>query len=304
MALVEAMISRVQVLCGRHTAATADIILSLINTRHSDLLESYDWSRKKTEIVVATLPDKSTGTLAVSNGNSAVVGTGTSFTASDAGRYVTIGSDTSFYVMKTVSLATSFALGDLNNNTIGYAGTTGSGLAYNCFSRWYSLGAGIEQIISVNYQVKLGEVSQEYLDTIDPHRSSTGDPVCFARGPRNMSGSNDIARIEFWPRPSSSIAVNISVQRGHVDLVPTQAPLVPSGPLEWFAAEDMCYNLFAKTKDEKWIKLAATFATKGATSLEFELGQDAKKFGVQQQVRDAYSGAGLESTDFAITHDV
>ena len=54
------MVNRVQSLVGRHSLATADLVTSFVNSRHSDLLESYDWSRKKQEIALTAVPDSST----------------------------------------------------------------------------------------------------------------------------------------------------------------------------------------------------------------------------------------------------
>ena len=120
-----------------------------------------------------------------------------------------------------------------------------------------------------------------------------------------MTGTNDIARIEFYPRPSSPIAINVAVLLGHVDLHPSDNPIVPSGPLEWAAAVDVAYMLHARTADTKgrWLTLADKWNSEFEKALERELRFDASKFGVIQQVADVYHGGNL-GDDFAVNHDV
>ena len=303
MANFTASVSTIQRLVGNHSLATTAIVGEIFNEQHSDLLEVHNWSRRKQEIVVTTATDKTAGTIAVTNGSANIVGTSTALAASDVGRYIKINDEDSLYVIKTFTDTTHVSLGDLNGTAVNYPGTTASGLSYAIFTRWYEIGAAIEQILSVNYQGKLEETSQEYLDYLDTSRTGTGTPSRFCRGPRNMSGANDIVRLEFHPRPSSPIGIRIAVQLAHTDLSGTQNPLVPSQVIKWFAAEHVCYYLFAKTKEEKWMPLAGTYNKRAMAALERAIIEDEKKFGVIQAIKDT-GGDGLFGGDFAVDHDV
>lgn len=298
-------ITRVQRLCGNHALATEDLILGFLNNRHSSILESFDWSRKKTAVSLTGVTDKSDGTLALTNGSPTVNGTATTFTVSDVGKYLTIGSDTSsLYVVKAVNTAHQFVLGDLNGSMLGWPDTSRTAQNYVMFKRLYSLGPGIEQIYFVKGKIELREVSEEYIDSIDPGRTgSAQDSYCYARCARDMSGSNDMVRIEMYPRPSQVQIITVSVLRGHVDLYPSQYPIVPSGPLEWFAAADVSYLLFARTKQEHWLALAAKYNEEAEKTLEREKNQDFKKFSQIQQVRDAQEDVPWSITDAGISHD-
>jgi hypothetical protein len=307
MADVEAMTTRVRVLCGRHNLATVDDIRALLNSRHAEQMDSYDWSRSRQAVIIGTKADKTTGTIAVTQDSSTVVGTGTAFDSTDIGRSITISDQNSYFQIKAVASATSFTLGDLFGNTVTYPGATASGLSFCVFTRLYSVGAGIEQIISVTYQSKLTETSTSYLDAIDPSRKATSDgPVYFARGERLMTGTNDIVRIEFHPRPSSPIAINVGVKLGHTDLGPSDNPIVPSAPLEWGAAIDMAYSLHARTSDKgsRWLILADKWTVEFEKALEKAKAEDSKKFGVIQSVTDIYGDIGRGDTDFGLNHDV
>ena len=267
-------------------------------------MESYDWSRRKADILISTSPDKTAGTVTVVNGSATVTGSSTAWATTDVDRTLTIGSNTySLWNVKTAPTATSLTLGDRNGTAVVYPGDSDSGLAYVMFTQFYEVGAGIEQIVSVKYQGELREVSETFLDNLDPNRSATGIPVYYARGSRKMSGTNDIVRIELYPRPDDAVVVNVKVQLGHVALSSTMNPIVPSGPLQWFAAMDTAFFLKAKTKDDTWITLAHEFGGEGKASLEFERGQDMAKFGVQQQVRDVNGGVDASFTDLGLDHD-
>ena len=306
MANLSSMINRVQVLVGRHALATTDDVRGLINSRHSSLLESYDWHRKRQDIIITTAADKNTGTATVTSGSSTVVGSGTAWATSDEGRCITLGDKNSFYQIKSVASATSLTLGDLFGNTVTYAGLDATAQGFIIWTKRYPLGAGIEQIVSVRYQSKLLETSTAYIDSVDPARRGSGIPTAFARGERIMTGTNDIATVEFFPRPPAvPIAINVAVLLGHVDLHPSDNPIVPSGPLEWAAAVDVAYMLHARTADTKgrWLTLADKWNTEFEKALERELRFDASKFGVIQQVADVYHGGNL-GDDFLASHDL
>lgn len=299
------MIDRVQRLLGRHALAKYDDCLGALNSQHADLLESFDWSRKKTSVSITAVPDKDQGTLSVTNGSATVNGSGTAFTASDMGRYLTIGSDTSsLYLVASVTHSGQFSLGDLNGHALAYPGPSASGLHYVMFTRFYSLGLGIERVVGAKGKSPLTETSEEYLDSIDPWRSASGEDSCYwAMVPRNQNGTNDLARVEIYPRPSTAQIVTLLVLRGHIDLRTSKYPIVPSGPLIWFAAIDMCYELAARTKDTIWMGLADKYNGKAELSLEREKNEDFKKWGLIQTVTDVQSGMDRGDTDFAIDHD-
>lgn len=87
----------------------------------------------------ATTPDYSTGTITVTNGSTAVVGSGTTFAAGMVGKLIRVGTDNLFYKIATFTDATHIAL------TATYTGVTGGGKSYTIFSsctdQWKDFGA-------------------------------------------------------------------------------------------------------------------------------------------------------------------
>jgi hypothetical protein len=292
------MVSRVQSLVANHSLATTAKVGEFINARHADLLESHDWSRRKQDIIINTAVDKTDGTVALTSGSGAVVGTSTTFAATDVGRSFQLAD--SIYVIKTRTSTTDITLGDANGTAVLYPGANLTGQAYVIFTQFYSLGTGIEQILGVKYKAPLTEKSEEWLDSMDPSRQGTGDPIHYVRTSR---GSSDDVRIEVYPRPATAISINVKIEKGHTDLSGSQTPIVPNGTVERWAAVDCCYYLFGKTKDEAWLKLAAKYETIATQRQEFDQNQDAKKFGVIQQIQDVGGGTGLSGTDFGLDHD-
>lgn len=304
MADFDTMVDRVQDLCGSHSLATDAVIGRFVNNRHRSLLESYEWSRKKGEIILAIVAEENSGTFSVTNGSSTATITGGSLSSADVGKYIRFGSDNDTYYVKAVS-GSDVTLGDFNGTTVNYQGTSDTAATYVMFKRWYSLGTGIESIVSAFHQNKIYERDLEFLDRLDPTRDTTADtPRYFARGPRDQSGTSDLVQIEFWPRASSTIAVTVGIVKGHSDLSSTTNPIVPSGPVEWAAAVDSCYYLFAGTKEQKWLVLADKYNTEFEKSFERERNLDNKKFGLSPGVKDVGRGVPLSWTDFGTDHDV
>src|SRR5262245_6793821 len=306
MANLDLSIRRIQILVGNNSLATHDQVISLYNSRHSSLLDSFDWSRKKGEIAITGVPDKSNGTLTLMNGSPTVNGTSTTFTASDVDKYVKIGPDSdSLFVVQAVNHSAQFTMSDLNGTPLPWPGPSMSGQSYVMFKRLYTLGAGIEMIFTVKSKQQLTKRTQDYIDSEDPTRECTSDdPLCWAPVERDRRGVADLMRIELWPRPTAPLMYTASVQYGHVDLLPNQSPIVPSDIVDWFALVDTCYMLAARTKYVNvWLPLAKEYITQAIDTLDRQRGKDQEKFGALDYVKDVYSGLPLGQTDFGVTHD-
>lgn len=294
MAVFTSLVTMAQRRCGNSSFLTTTIAGEMVNQAHEELIESHPWSRTRDEILILTTAQKTAGTVAVTNGSGNVTGTTTAFAAADVGKYIRIGTDDALYVVLTRTSATAITLGDFNGTATNYAGTTSTSTTYTIFQRWYNLGTGIEAIDLASYKQKLSEVSTDYLDRADPVRSTTGDPICFARGPRD---SSDLAQVEFWPRPTGTIAVRFNVILGHTDLASTNRPIVPTPVVVVKASVLSCYFIFSKDKDDRWLQLAARYDKEFDRIFELHKRLDEAKFGMPHYIRDV-GGDGLAGTDW------
>ncbi len=293
------LVTAVQVRVADHSLATDPVVGTLLNESHQEELESAEYSRKKTEIIVNTVAEESTGTFSVTNGSETITGTSTSLSSADVGKYIKFGSANNFYVVKAVSDPT-ITLGDFNGTTVTYSGDTDTEAAYVMWKRWYSLGTAIESIYAVQYKWPIREMLISSLDFLDADRSETGDPTHYILGPRD---SSDLVQIELFPRPSGTIALTFGVIKGHTTLSGSDLPIVPGAILLWSAAILTCHYIFAKTRDKRFLELVDRFEQKKAMAKELVKAQDERKFGLPSHISPA-DEHGLAGTDFELDRDL
>jgi hypothetical protein len=295
------MAAEVQRRVAGHSLLTSAIAGEMVNSAHSELIESHPWSRRYTEIIILTTAQESTGTWTVTNGSStATAGATVSLGAADEGKYIRFGTDDSLYVIGAIS-GSNVTLEDFKGNTVSYAGTTSTTATYVMFPRWYNIGTAVERVLGGFYKQKISEITQDQLDNTDPVRSTTGDPTKFVLGPRDTS---DRVQIELWPRPTGTIGVPFRIEVGHTDLSGTNTPIVPSNVVVWKASILACDFIFAKTGDERWLALANKYEKDFEKTFKRMADQDEPKAGLPHYIQDPGRGSGLAGTDFALSHDV
>ncbi len=294
------IVTAVQIRVADHSLATDTVVGKLVNESHQEEIESAEYSRKKTEIIVNTIAEESTGTFSVTNGSETITGTSTSLSSDDVGKYIKFSSDNNFYFVKAVS-DPDITLGDFNGTTVTYSGDTNTAVAYVIWTRFYNLGTAIESIYAAQYKLEITEMLLSDLDKIDPQRSSTGDPLHYILGPRD---SSDLVQIELFPRPTGTIALTFGVIKGHTTLSGSDLPIVPGAILLWSAAILACHYIFAKTRDKRFLELVDRFEQKRAMAKEFVKAQDEGKFGLPHHIRAADDHAGLAHSDFGLDRDL
>lgn len=295
------MRTSVQRRCALNTLLTTAITNAFINEAHSELLESFDWSRKRDEIIILTTAQDSTGTWTVTNGSATATATASvGLGSGDVGKYIRFATDDALYVIGAVS-GNDATLRDFNGTNVNYGGTTSTSATYVMFQRWYNLGTAIESIDVISYKEKLGEVTTDNLDQADPVRSTTGDPSHYSLGPRD---SSDRTQIEFWPRPTGTIAIRANVILGHTDLsADADNPIVPSVVVVWKAAILSCYFLHSKDEDERWLKLANQYEKEFERAWERIKTMDESKFGLPKYIKDV-GGSFRSDSDYGLDKDV
>jgi len=293
------IVTAVQQRIADHALATDTIVGTLVNEAHAELLESDEWSRKKEEVIILTTAEESTGTFSVINGTSTTTGTSTSLSSADVGKYIRFSGDDSFYAVTAISDPV-LTMGDFNGTAVGYAGTTNTTATYVMWERWYTLGTAIESVYAAQYKHPLTEMLIGVLDGLDPQRITTGDPTHYILGPRS---STDLVQIEFFPRPTGTIAITFGVILGHSTLSGSNNPIVPGPVLIWEAAILTCHFLYAKTRDKRFLDLVDKYEQRKNIARELVRNQDEKKFGVPHYLNTAPSG-GLTGTDFELDKDI
>jgi len=277
------------------------VIKQRINVRYKQILNMTDWEFLKDSAVVRLYPVYSpastVATVAINQGGVTITGTGTTMDSAHVGYYFRFNSEAQPYIIRNVENATSFSVENA------YAGTTQTVATYDLFKTIYSPVVGdVGRIMSVVYENSLPEKSLTYLNSIDPERTSTGQPECWCN--RTKSTSVDgIASIEIWPVPDSPYALTINYIKTVSDLsADTDAPLFRPEVLEAGALWD-CYRLaFAVTQNPAYIGLARDAKTDFEGEIRRMTIEDLRTSSLPTSVRDSSTGMGFND-NYQTSHD-
>lgn len=171
-----------------------------VNTAYSRVLGYVEWSGLRADSEFVINAPYATGTIAVTQGSTAVVGTSTVWTAAMAGRQLYVGAKAPYYTIESINTVAQTLVLDR-----AYGGTTNLLATYSIENIYlvvptdfgYFLGV---RDLSNNWRLHLGFL-QEQLDLWDPSRTTTGSPRLLLAAPNDSTGNR---RFELWPRSSSA----------------------------------------------------------------------------------------------------
>jgi len=159
---------------------------------------SWSWLIKRDQFLAVDA--YSTGTASVTHNSTAIVGTGTTFTAAMVGRQFRI-SGSPIYTVATYTDGTHITLDDE------YGGDTDGTASYQIFKCWYAVPTDFHSFRSLwNTESPLHiptVVTQRELNNWDPSRDNQGDPYCAAFYDYYVPSGETVAvpRYELWPNP-------------------------------------------------------------------------------------------------------
>lgn len=141
------------------------------------------------------------GTVAVTRGSTAVVGTGTAFTSAMVGRQFRVGVNEPIYTVATFTDATNIALDQA------WGGKTVSAVGYEIFQAYYTPPSDFHAFVSVidpqrNWQLYIN-VGQDELDAVDPQRARAGDVYVVSWRDYDTTVTPPLPRYELWAHPKS-----------------------------------------------------------------------------------------------------
>jgi hypothetical protein len=276
------------------------VIKERINVRYQQILGSEDWEFLKDSTTVA-LPGIHSSvdgeTVSVTNGSAAVVGTGTTFTAYDSSYFIRVGTDPQPYTISAVSDATNLTMETT------YGGSTDTDAAYSIFRTYFQPSvATVGEITSVVYRQPLGNVSEYFLNSLDPERSSTGEPQYIRNVSKSAAGG--LITFEIWPIPDQDYVVTVFFKKTISALVEdTDSPVFRPELIESGALFD-CYRMaFAITQNPAYIGLARDARADYAGLLREAIMEDVRTTSMPNRVRDVSSPRVFDD-NFALSHDV
>jgi len=278
------------------------VIKQRINVRYKQILEQEDWVFLNDSEVV-TLPERvsneSTESCNTTYGSTNVVGVGTSWTSTMAGKLFRAGNDAQFYRIASVSHANLLLLEKA------YAQDTASGEDFEYWNELYSpTSSTISKISSVVYKSELREKPQDFFSRLDPERSSTGSPVYYSVVDRASEGG--VTSFDIWPVPDDYYGVRVYFKKT-VDALTTGSsePVFNSALLEAAALWD-CYRLsFGLTQNPAYMGLARDAMTEYQRMLRETIIQDLSNTSLPTKVRDAGDyGSGFNNDVYGLDHDL
>jgi hypothetical protein len=262
-----------------------------INRAMQHLLDAHPWSFLKQEAFIHTVSPYTVGTIAISNGSTTVTGTSTVWTTAMQGRFIRFSTLIPISVISTVDAALqTLTLTDT------YSGADLTTSGYTIFQRYYSKPTLCRDIISVRYDASLPEKTQEYLNTLDPNRESTGQPVYWS------NVDNDT--LELWPPPDDLYMVTVRYNKLVPDLsAESDTTLIPERLILSYARMASYMQLAAAQGGERYGQLYQLAKDEYTTIWQSAVEEDMRKMTLPRQV--VQDGIDVPvSNEFWYTHDV
>ena len=279
------------------------VIKQRINIRYKQILAAEKWEFMNDSTTVRLRAVHSLGssvqTVAVNQAGVTVTGTGTTFTSdSITGWKFRFGSESQPYIIRYVGSDTNLAL------ETSYGGTTQTASAFEYFKNTYSPEVGdVGEIASIVYKTRLVEKSPSFLNSLDPERTSTGEPLYWSNLSKTTA-SDGIVTFEIWPLSDQDYVITVNYKKTTSDLSDdSDSPVFRAEVLEAGALWD-CFRLaFAITQNPAYIGLARDAKTDFEILLRQMVIEDLSTSSLPQSVRDI-TEQPLFDDNFRQSHDV
>ena len=245
-----------------------------INLIQNDIASraNFEWLYKR--VYVQTIVDKTAGTVAITNGATAVTGTGTSFAAIDVRSFIQFENDTNWYEVTARSSTTAITIGNAFQGATLTAGT------YTLRTVYYDLPTDCFKVFDVrqsNTPLKLTQLGLWTTDLYRPDINTTGNPTgyyLFRNSPDVAATASKQRQIAFYPAPDDEYNIEVRYFLEQTDLsADTDIPYLPVpfhtllvDGAEWLGAK------FLNDPNERQLKQAYEYALDKMISKEAEHG--------------------------------
>src|SRR3990172_7846920 len=174
-----------------------------VRQTYQKILDMHYWSELYQDAELVVPAEYSTGTVAVTNGVATATLTGGAFTGLEF-RQLKVGNTPTYYTILSVS-----GVGDITATLDRvYQGASDTSSTFNVASYYLEFPTDLsvlDDIRDVNGSWRLRRPYHQpnYLDRVDPQRTSAGNPVLYVPAPPRILAGVTYPRYEFWPRPSA-----------------------------------------------------------------------------------------------------
>lgn len=269
---------------------------AMIALAHTTILQEWVWPEQRGFVSLTTVADVA-GTDAGLTSGSATVTTADSVSGW-VGRQIRFAGDESYYTITAVDEGVDLTLDAV------WAGADADPVAFTVFTLRYALPAAAEQVLSVQYRMRLDETTQEILAEIDPERwDVSAEPTAWAYAGRNASNA---VLIELWERPQAPITLMIDYLKTAIIDDDTDVLIAPAHLVVYKAAALSALSLASKTTDDsgQWSQLSQQFEALYNTHSQTARLQATKRFSSARRVREGRARSGLVGTDFGVARNL
>ncbi|MGA9769175.1 MAG: hypothetical protein WBV94_09050 [Blastocatellia bacterium] len=209
-----------------HGAGVDTVILkNAVNATYREILDKFPWTRLEKSSSIQTVAIYETGTVAVTQGSTAITGTGTVWTTGMTGRRFRIDGREEFYTFTRTGNGTG-----TTERT--YEGEDDGAASYRIFDNIVTLPSDLRVLESIkvpSINRDLDQIGREQLDQFAPARLDYGPPEVYAPFDDSAGG---LPQIELYPIPETAEGLPIRYRTA-------KARLVASGDTlpEWMSEE-------------------------------------------------------------------
>lgn len=201
--------------CGldQTVASQATLLKRWINNAQNKVCRAYEWPFMKnpTPMVIQTVADYVTGTVATVAGNTSVTFSGTIAT-SKTGYYLQTSDSKDWYRISAHTAGTATAT--LETAAI----NTNATATFTIRKFFYSTDATVDRVIAISQDVlpyMLVETSYEYFQAYNPGFLSSGTPRMYCTSGVDASG---YPQFRLWPNPDATINLQVWYQKLPIDM--------------------------------------------------------------------------------------
>ena len=201
--------------CGldQTNSAQSTLLKRWLNNAQQVILRSFEWPflRSPTPLVVQTVPDYTTGTVATTAGSTSITFSvaptdvnGSNVSVS--GRFIQTSSSKDWYKITAHTSGTTSATLEIG------AITTAAAATLTIRKMYYSTSTNVDRIIQIWQDVlpyQLLETTPEYFQSFNPGFLSTGTPRIYLSAGIDSSAGAGTPQFRLWPNPDAVINLRI-----------------------------------------------------------------------------------------------
>jgi hypothetical protein len=228
---------------------STDLIDEYITSRYGRILDHYPWKGLELETLFQSIAAYSTGTVSLTQGSNAVVGSGTTFTAGMTGLKFRVMTDAAVYIF-TFTDATH---GTLDRN---YEGATNAAATFWIYQDQYVMPADLKTVLSVEDPVSgepLDDWSKKESIELAYPPSNPGCPIAWTMAADTSEQTPPVLHtLQLIPAPLAAAGYPLRYQKAALGF---SGENTAGGPLPWIDQKTLLdgvrADMFLQLKDHR-----------------------------------------------------